>query len=62
MEKQLIDKETISNELAEEIKKLVLEARNKISKEVNGTLIDTYWNIGRTIIEKEQSGKIQWRY
>lgn len=38
MEKQLIDKETISNELAEEIKKLVLEARNKISKEINGTL------------------------
>ena len=48
MEKQLIDKETISNELAEEIKKLVLEARNKISKEVNGTLVDTYWNIGKT--------------
>lgn len=62
MEKQLIDKEAISNELAEEIKKLVLEARNKISKEVNGTLVDTYWNIGKTIIEKEQSGKIKAEY
>ncbi|MCI8471393.1 MAG: hypothetical protein HFJ35_08145 [Clostridia bacterium] len=30
--KQLIDKETISNELAEEIKKLVLEARKKYLK------------------------------
>lgn len=31
MEKELIDKDAISNELAEEIKKLVLDARNKIS-------------------------------
>jgi len=62
MEKQLIDKEAVSNELAEEIKKLVLEARNKISKEVNGTLVNTYWNIGKTIIEKEQSGKIKAEY
>ena len=51
MGNQLIDREAISNELAEEIKKLVLEARDKISKEVNGTLVNTYWNIGKTIIE-----------
>ena len=53
MEKELIDKDAISNELAEEIKKLVLDARNKISLEVNRTLIDTYWNIGkmRSMIE-----------
>ena len=51
MENELIDREAISNELAEEIKKLVLEARNKISLEVNGTLIDTYWNIGKSIVE-----------
>ena len=62
MEKELIDKDTISNELAEEIKKLVLDARNKISLEVNRTLIDTYWNIGKIIIEKEQSGKIKAEY
>ena len=62
MEKELIDKDAISNELAEEIKKLVLDARNKISLEVNRTLIDTYWNIGKIIIEKEQSGKIKAEY
>ena len=62
MEQELINKNAISNELAEEIKKLVLDARNKISLEVNETLIDTYWNIGRTIIEKEQSGKIKAEY
>ena len=37
MEKQLIDKEVISNELAEEIKKLVLEGSK--------------WNTGRYILE-----------
>lgn len=62
MENELLDRDAISNELAEEIKKLVLEARDKISLEVNGTLINTYWNIGKTIIEKEQSGKIKAEY
>ena len=62
MEKELIDKDAISNALAEEIKKLVFDARNKVSLEVNKTLIDTYWNIGKTIIEKEQSGKIKAEY
>lgn len=62
MEKELIEAEEISNELAEEIKSLILEARNKIAKEVNKTLIDTYWNIGKAIVEKEQSGKLKTEY
>lgn len=62
MGKELIEKDAISVELAEDIKKIVLEARNKISLEVNRTLINTYWNIGKIIIEKEQSGKIKAEY
>lgn len=53
MGKELIEKDAISVELAEDIKKIVLDARNKISLEVNRTLINTYWNIGKIIIEKE---------
>ena len=57
-----IDKEKISNELAEDIKELILGARSKLSKEVNSTLVATYWNIGRIIVEKEQSGEIKAEY
>ena len=56
------EKDIIANELAEEIKTLILNARKKISKDVNETLVDTYWNVGRTIIENEQSGKIKAEY
>lgn len=56
------NKDIITNELVEEIKTLILEARNKISKDVNKTLINTYWNIGKTIVEKEQSGSIKAEY
>ena len=48
------NKAIIANELAEEIKTLILNARKEISKEVNKTLVDTYWNVGRIIVEKEQ--------
>lgn len=62
MENKLIEDEIISSELAEEIKKIILEARNNVSLELNKTLITTYWNIGRIIIEKEQLGKIKAEY
>ena len=56
------NEDKISIELAEEIKILILDARNKISKEVNKNLINTYWNVGKTIVEKEQAGKIKAEY
>lgn len=62
MSNKMINNDEITNELVEEIKMLITNARTKISQQVNETLVDTYWNIGRTIIEKEQSGKIKAEY
>ena len=41
---------------------MILNARNKVAQQVNETLVNTYWNIGKIIVEKEQSGKIKAEY
>lgn len=45
------------NNLKDEIKKLLLESRDKAYKSVNTILIRTYWQIGRYIVEFEQHGE-----
>ena len=62
MSNELISKDEITNELVNEIKELIINARNKVAQQVNETLIDTYWNIGEVIVEKEQSGQIKAEY
>ena len=52
----------ISNQLTEEIRDLILIARNDISQNINKTLLNTYWNIGKAIVEKEQLGNIRAEY
>ena len=55
MSNELISKDEITNELVNEIKDLIINARNKVAQQVNETLVDTYWNIGKVIVEKEKS-------
>ena len=62
MSNELISKDEITNELVNEIKDLIINARNKVAQQVNETLVDTYWNIGKVIVEKEQSGQIKAEY
>ena len=45
MSNELISKDEITNELVNEIKELIINARNKVAQQVNETLIDTYCNI-----------------
>lgn len=40
-----------------DIRSLLLEARKRTYKAVNNTMIDSYWHIGRMIVEQEQGGK-----
>ena len=56
------NEDKISDELTKEIKSLILDARNNLSKEINRNLINTYWNVGKVIVEKEQEGKIKAEY
>lgn len=49
MENELIDKSMI-----EQIETLLVKARQKVAAEVNTTLLSTYWQIGKLIVENEQ--------
>lgn len=62
MNNEIMNKDIISNKLVEEIKHLILNGREKISRDLNKTILDTYWLIGKTIVEKEQAGKIKAEY
>lgn len=48
--------------LINEIGDVLLNARNKISREINVTMVDAYWSIGRYIVEYEQQGKERAEY
>ena len=41
--------------LIQEIKSVIIDARNNVARQVNSELLGAYWNIGRIICEYEQS-------
>lgn len=48
---------TYTNSMMNEIRKLVLNARQNVAVQVNTELLSTYWNIGKIIVEHEQENK-----
>ncbi len=50
-------KDFVSNQLATKIKELLISARTKVLQTVNHTMVLTYFEIGRMIVEEEQNGK-----
>lgn len=50
------------NPITEEIKSLMVEARTAVTWEINKQLLQTYWHIGRIIVEHEQDGNIRAEY
>ena len=55
-----IDK--IHKDVYSSIKELMDNARNSVAKEVNNILIQTYWEIGRIIVEDEQGNSDRAKY
>lgn len=51
-----------SNSLYDSIKSLIEESKAQIVRNVNTTIILTYYEIGRMIVEYEQSGKSRAEY
>lgn len=49
--------ELVSNQLANRISELLISARTKVLHTVNNTMVLTYFEIGRMIVEEEQNGK-----
>lgn len=50
------------SELLKNITKLMDEGQNNVAKTVNSIMVQTYWNIGRNIVEYEQKGKEKAEY
>jgi len=47
----------INTQMLENIRELLLASRVQLQQSVNTTMVQTYWNIGRMIVEEEQKGK-----
>ena len=52
----------ISNNYINEIKKILKNARQKAYTAVNSVMVEAYWEIGRRIVEEEQSGRERAEY
>jgi len=48
--------------VVEQIKDIMAQARVGVSNQVNSTMLQTYWEIGRVIVEREQDGELRARY
>ena len=44
------------------IKEIILQARQRVFRAANSTLLETYWLIGQTIVEDEQNGNLKAEY
>jgi predicted nuclease of restriction endonuclease-like (RecB) superfamily len=48
--------------LVAEIRAIMETARANLSREINTTMLSTYWQVGRTIVEREQNGNLKAKY
>jgi predicted nuclease of restriction endonuclease-like (RecB) superfamily len=48
--------------LVAEIRAIMEMARASLSREVNTTMLNTYWQVGRIIVEREQNGELKAQY
>ena len=56
------NKLTVSDELYTEIKETLLASRQQAYAAINFAMVKSYWNIGRIIVEHEQSGSLRAEY
>ncbi len=47
----------INNQMIEEIRTLLINSRLQLQQSVNSVMVQTYWNIGKIIVEDEQDGQ-----
>ncbi len=51
-----------NSSLHKDIKELLQNARNKVYASINSTMTQTYWQIGKRIVEEEQEGESRAQY
>ncbi len=52
----------VQDNLFQSIKTIVLQSRERVYRMANSALLETYWHIGRLILEDEQNGKARADY
>lgn len=58
----MTDKELIPGGLYQSIAAVIVSARQQIRQAVNQQVVQTYWHIGRLIVEQEQQGQARAEY
>ena len=61
-EKSLISRSTNEKKFFADVIKILQEGRSKAHTAINLVMVETYWNIGRRIVEQEQQGKERANY
>lgn len=51
-----------NNQLIDSVKELILIARQRVYTMANSALLETYWQIGKLIVEDEQHGNVKAQY
>ncbi len=54
--------EEVINNLFNQINDIILKNKTKMVYQINDTLVNTYFNIGKAIVENEQNGNIRAEY
>ncbi|MDP0587764.1 MAG: PDDEXK nuclease domain-containing protein [Candidatus Endonucleobacter bathymodioli] len=52
----------VNLQIIEDIKNLLVASREQLQRSVNSVMVQTYWNIGRIIVEDEQKGENRAEY
>lgn len=47
----------VQNSFVADVKSIIEQGKQRAYQQVSDVMIDTYWNIGRRIVEEEQQGK-----
>jgi len=53
---------TAMDRWVDEIKEIMKNARKRVARDMNGAMLDTYWQLGRSIVENEQNGELKAQY
>lgn len=52
----------VNNQIIEDIKNLLIISRTQLQQSVNSVMVQTYWQIGKMIVEDEQKGESRAEY
>jgi len=57
-----MNKELVRKDFLENIRQIISQSRSQTYRAVNYIMVETYWNIGKMIVEEEQNGKERAEY